>query len=215
MRLIRIPGPGRFSCVTPDTTLPQYDGDTYPESTSVLCWHCCHGFEGRPIPLPLSYSHARDAYRVMGVFCSIGCMVAYSRDNRAILPGASNGSIGMTIFQFVKQWTGNSDPRAVQRAPPRCLLMAFGGSMTLEEFRAGGECDIVSMPPRCILQEQVLYERQRSMSHTHVSASWASTRSGAASDVTTSGETLKLKRKHQHKDPPKAKRTILEQALGL
>lgn len=217
MRLVRIPAPGQFISVTPDTTMPRYSAETYPESTDVLCWHCCHSFSGPPIPLPLSYDTSRDVFRVYGVFCSTRCMAGYSRDNRAILPGASNGSIGMAVFQFITRWTGHTDPKRIHRAPPRCLLKAFGGYMTLDEFRGGGDCDIVPMPPRCILQEQVFHERQQSKSHIRVGPVWTSraplSAPGAASSA---GETLKLKRKHQRtNEAPKVKRTILEQALGM
>lgn len=215
MRLVRIPAPGQFVSVTPDTTVPQYDADPYPESTDVLCWHCCHAFQGRPIPLPLSYDDTRDVFRVFGVFCSLRCMSGYSRDNRAILPGASHGSIGMAVFLFIKRWSGISNPRNIERAPPRCLLKAFGGYMTLEEFRGEGDRDIVPMPPRCILQEQVFHERQRSTSHTHVNRVWTPRTYSGSVLPPVPGETLKLKRKHQRTEPVKTKRTILEQALGM
>ena len=145
-------------------------------------------------------------------------MIAYSRDQRVLLPGASGGTIGMSVFYFWKRWTGLSDPRKMERAPPRCLLKAFGGHLSLEEFRASGPAsDIVVMPPKCILQEQVYHERQRSVSHTHVSSMWAP-KLTQASAAGGSGETLKLKRKHQQAKsigPVKVKKTILEQALGM
>jgi len=123
----------------------------------------------------------------------------------------------MSVFYFWKRWTGMSDPRKMERAPPRCLLKAFGGHLTLDEFRGTGDTDIVCMPPKCILQEQVYHERQRSVSHTHVSSMWKPKLQGFASCV-TGGETLKLKRKHQQSKPVgpvKVKKTILEQALGM
>lgn len=199
--------------------MPSFEGETYPESTSILCWHCCHSFETRPLPMPVSYSKSR--YRVYGVFCSFGCMNGYLRDNRHSIPGSSSGSIGMTVFDFFKAMTGCRDPRKIPKAPPRCALKAFGGYMSIEEFRASSTgpepLEFVRVPPKCILTEQVYHERRQSMSHTRSSPAWshaAMIKNRDDLDVPV-GETLKIKRKYQVPAPQKKKRTILEQALGI
>jgi hypothetical protein len=211
--IVQTPGPGRFvkTVETPATT-----DDVYPATTDTLCWHCCHAFETQPIPMPLSYRQDLDAYRVYGTFCSFACMTGYLRDYRQTLPGASNGSIGMTVFDFYRRCTGNSSPSSLTRAPPRCLLNAFGGHMTIDEFR-GSNADYVAMPPRCILHEQVYHERLHSKAH-HASRSTMIPQVGTTTTQPATEETLRLKRKHQTVEPittVSKKRTILEQALGI
>jgi hypothetical protein len=211
--IVQTPAPGRF-VKTVDTSATTDKGHVYPGTTDTLCWHCCHAFETQPIPLPLSYAQHLDAYRVYGTFCSFACMTGYLRDYRQTLPGASHGSIGMTVFDFYRRCTGNSSPSSLTQAPPRCLLKAFGGHMTIDEFR-GSTSDYVALPPRCILHEQVYHERLHSKAH-HVSRSTMIPQVGKSGTQPTE-ETLRLKRKHQSVAPitvPK-KRTILEQALGI
>jgi len=231
--LVQTPTPHTFVRVVPDTTTP-----TYPSpSTDILCWHCCHAFDTAPVPMPIGYDSRTETFRVFGTFCSFACIGGYLRDMRSTLPGASNGSIGMIVFDFFKKMTGCTDPRKFVKAPPRCMLRAFGGHMTLDEFRTCSEhLEYVPMAPLCILHEQVYHERRRDTSHTCRSILRSEPpqkdqrKQAHASDshASTGGETLKLKRKyqytkdhhhhhHQHQAstrPPGGK-TILEQALGI
>lgn len=219
--VVKSQGPGHFVRVEPETSVPRYDADVYPESTDTLCWHCCHAFECRPVPLALSYDSKREAFRVYGTFCSFECAGAYARDTP--VPGSSGGAVGMAMFQMFREVTGCTDPRRYRKAPPRCMLRAFGGTMTIEEFRAASGDDrpeLVRVPRKCILIEQVYHERRASTSHMHVTPSWARNAPTirAGSTGIGGGETLKLKRKYQQTEPAKArpaKKTILEQALGI
>lgn len=214
--------PGTFVSLRPETSMPEFDGETYPETTDVLCWHCCHPFEGRPLPMPISYSDSEAAFRVYGVFCSFGCMHGYLRDNRGSIPGCSGATIGMTVFDFFKKMTGCQDPRKVPKAPPRCLLKTFGGYMTLEEFRGASTDfrDFARLPPKCILAEQVYHERKMSTSHMNsVGHQWQRISSSNNTHNVPMGETLKMKRKYQDStfqiSTATKKKTILEQALGI
>ena len=36
----------------------------WPAATDVLCWHCCHAFDGPPLPLPIKYDDRRDVFHV-------------------------------------------------------------------------------------------------------------------------------------------------------
>jgi len=215
--IVKTPTPHTFVRVVPD------DQSILSPSacTDILCWHCCHAFDTSPVPLPIGYDSNTETFRVFGTFCSFACVGGYLRDMRTTLPGASNGSIGMIVFDFFKRCTGITDPHKFVKAPPRCMLRAFGGNMTLEHFRGcSASVEYSAMAPRCILHEQVFHERRRDTSHTCRSI-LNSEREDRKPSTTTSGETLKLKRKYQHsKDqersvrPPGGK-TILEQALGI
>lgn len=172
--------------------------------------------------MPIRYDTVKNAFRVYGTFCSFACMNGYLRDNRHSIPGSSGCSIGMSIFDFFKKYTGIQDPRKLVKAPPRCLLRAFGGYMSITEFRQASDDGVAfdRLPPKCILDEQVYHERITSKSHEATFKPWTVKQSARGMDIlatskTITGDTLKLKRKHQTQDPPKTKRTILEQALGI
>lgn len=128
----------------------------WPTSTKVLCWHCCHPFSGPPLPLPVSYDSKRQTFRVTGTFCSWACIKGYNSESRSYM-----SQIDATIISlFYKQCTGTMPglgKARVMPAPPRIALKAFGGSMTLEEFR---KCDknMVIVPPRVILHRPVIEE---------------------------------------------------------
>jgi hypothetical protein len=94
------------------------------------------------------------------------------------------------------------------------MLKAFGGTMTLEEFRGPSSVTYDRLPPKCILHEQVYHERLHSTSHRHVRSVVSEP---TASGRTVPGETLRLKRKYQNTEPPRptTKKTILEQTLGI
>lgn len=200
---------GTFVRVVPPTTMPQWN--TWPEKTHVLCWNCCHQFSCRPVPFPIEYDDRRDAFKVMGVFCSWACVKAYSRDFMHSMYG--RGSHAMNIALLRKRLYGKSS--TLSAAPPRAALKAFGGHMEIDEYRkASDECIWSTAPPRLITYSQVVHERKiceqtsRSMTNTiDLSSQIDFGSSTAAAPV----ETLKLKRPK----PVKKANTMLEVALGL
>ena len=50
--------------------------NTWPNSTPIHCYWCCHQFQSRPCALPLLYE--KDVYKVFGCFCSPECAAAYN-----------------------------------------------------------------------------------------------------------------------------------------
>ena len=108
-------------------------GDTsdWPTSTDVCCWHCCHRFEGPPIPLPVHYDSHRNVFHVVGVFCSFSCAKTYNSTN---LRNHDRTAHYITLLK--KRATGiitHTKP-----ALPRQTLGMFGGHLTIEAFRAHG-----------------------------------------------------------------------------
>ena len=103
------------------------------ESTSdvpCLCWHCCHAFDGPRLQFPVTYDNRTGLFRVVGSFCSWECIRGYDRDSFARISSPKSS----TIRYYYKKLTGRSD--TIKSAPPRVALRAFGGNLTIDEFRA-------------------------------------------------------------------------------
>lgn len=126
------------------------EGD-WPTSTTNLCWHCCHPFSGPPLPMPFRFDDKMDLFYVTGTFCSWGCVKAYNMDSSSYMRHVNSTII--TLFH--RRCTGATE--SVKPAPPRLALKAFGGTMTLEEFR-GCERNMMILPPKMIMHRPVVEE---------------------------------------------------------
>jgi hypothetical protein len=91
----------------------------WPDSTDILCWWCCHSFETQPLPCPIDHDPIRNRYKVNGVFCSWPCVAAYSIKE-------------YTSITLVYQMSGLDH---IDVAPPKFCLRAFGGHMSIKDFR--------------------------------------------------------------------------------
>lgn len=132
-------------------TVAVIDTGSWPSSTSVWCWHCCHPFSGPPLPMPIRYDDRLDTFHVTGTFCSWACMKSYNLDSKSYMR-----HINTTIITlFHKKCTGKLE--RIKPAPPRLALKAFGGTMTIEEFRT---CDknMMILPPKMIMHRPVIEE---------------------------------------------------------
>ncbi|ABT15046.1 hypothetical protein NY2A_B647R [Paramecium bursaria Chlorella virus NY2A] len=115
--------------------LPLFD-ITYIEITKPeifvekLCWHCCHKVPGITLQYPFSYDEKRDVFKVGGQFCSWECIKGFSRDK---MSSAVSGIHQMNIRYYRKKITGLTTP--VIAAPPFMTLKAFGGHLSIDEFR--------------------------------------------------------------------------------
>lgn len=203
---------GRFVRVDPVCTLPRWE--QWPASTDVLCWNCCHGFDTRPVPLPVKYDELRDTFRVMGNFCSWGCAKAYSRDFTRTISG--RGAQAMAISLIRKRITGTATPLVA--APPRVVLKAFGGYMTIDEYRQlsnhPGPSAWNLPPPRLITYAQVVNDRKHGEERRRTRAKKVDLSSQIDLGPSSSAhavESLKLKRPK----PVKKTTNMLEIALGL
>lgn len=112
-------------------TAQSRQGDPWPTTSTSCCWHCCHTFDGPPIPLPVAYCSYTDTFRVIGNFCSFACARAYNVDNRR-----NHVSTMHYVTLLRKRATGQLGH--TRTAPPRTSLSMFGGALTIEEFRASG-----------------------------------------------------------------------------
>lgn len=96
-----------------------------------LCWWCCHSFENEPLHLPYKYDDRRYKFYTMGHFCSFSCMKAFNLDN---FPQHKSGIIGINITLMIKKCNDNKT-QFIKTAPSKYSLKAFGGSLSIEEFR--------------------------------------------------------------------------------
>lgn len=99
-----------------------------------LCFWCCHPIDGEILRMPFKHDRRTDTFKTMGQFCSWSCMVTYNRCDR----------VHGNILVMRKRMTGRM--RVVPRAPDRYALEAFGGTMTIEEFRTETDPPWVQMP---------------------------------------------------------------------
>lgn len=96
------------------------------EDVRLLCWHCCHSFDTKPLQYPFAYLQKKDEFRVGGHFCSWECLSAYDGKERKT-------RLSVPLAYYRKRVTG--EYKHTTSAPPRCTLKAFGGHLSIDEFR--------------------------------------------------------------------------------
>jgi len=176
-----------------------YHLDSNNKGNKILCWWCCHSFANEPIYLPeyVDNKNHEQIYYVRGNFCSLNCAAAYNlslKDNRLLHRSYLLNLIYSSIL------TSDKVSKIIP-APPKEILKAFGGNMSIEEFRKESICYnklytliYPPMKPLCVLLEE---EANYNFDNDNF--------------ISLQGEQLKLRRKI-----PMGKNTIaLEQSFGL
>jgi hypothetical protein len=97
--------------------------------------------------MPTSHDDRRDIFHVAGTFCSWACVKAYNLGSRSY----TRHIVDTVISKFRRRCTG--EDRRVLPAPPWVALRAFGGTMSIDEFRACEAC-MVAVPRRLLLDVQ-------------------------------------------------------------
>lgn len=176
--------------------------------SGIYCWHCCHPFDGKGIPMPMNYDSRRNLWKTYGTFCSFGCAKTWNWDMGCGYRSALRGQL-LTLFR--KKTTGNLG--RITPAPPRTCLSIFGGTMSIDEFRSKSDSGIVvqQLPERMVPMEFIVHQRK-------VEAKKAASAPGANlqevvdfGGATQKNETLRLKRPR-----PKASNSdILAKTMGL
>jgi hypothetical protein len=102
-------------------------------TTNLLCWHDCHPIRGIPFPIPWRKSRRYGIYDVYGLFCCPGCARAYNRTWSVVAcrdtADAFIIEIAMKYYRCERATTG------FPMAPAREALEAFGGVLSIDEFR--------------------------------------------------------------------------------
>ena len=100
------------------------EGKVIPKKTDLLCWYCSHSFKTQPLFLPVQ--KYKEKFKVCGNFCSWGCLKAYSSRN-------CNGKYNNLVQTYFKELTGETF--IIKSNPHFSILKAFGGNMTIQEYR--------------------------------------------------------------------------------
>lgn len=103
-----------------------------------MCWWCCHSIECEPLHMP--YEYKKEQFLTKGQFCSWECMKAYNVRNESY----TSCRIADLVALYRKRVYGHIDP--VHMAPDRMVLQAFGGDLSIEEFRSGSTYAWISLP---------------------------------------------------------------------
>jgi hypothetical protein len=106
-----------------------------------------------PVGLPTKLSN--HVFHVVGCFCSLECAAAhnFSQAHRVGLDECLNRH---TLLNLLSQQLGGA--RTVSPAPDRMVLSAFGGHLSIDEFRevaATGKLLLVNQPPMLMQTQQV------------------------------------------------------------
>lgn len=105
---------------------------------SKLCWWCCHEIHGEVYKLPFKLEKGR--FHLMGQFCSWPCVKSYNVFSDKPTLGRTSDLI--TLYR--QKTLGKIIP--LTAAPPRFSLKAFGGTLSIEEFRSGKKNVSVRIP---------------------------------------------------------------------
>ncbi len=113
------------------------------------CWWCCH-----PIPtdvpvLHMPYALKNDQFLTKGQFCSWECMKTYNVRNESY----TSCRIADLITLYRKRVYGHIE--SVAMAPDRYTLEAFGGPLSIEEFRSGLTRAWLALPNEVYTKQQV------------------------------------------------------------
>ena len=221
MKVVRVRD-GTYSAE--DVDPPAFDPErgTYDPNPALLCWHCCHNFEGRGIPMPLVHDLRTDVFTVSGVFCSFPCIQAYNKWSGKTTR-LTHGQ-GLCLFEFEKRMTKKTRPE-FKCAPPRALLAAFGGYMSIDQFRKKSDDFVYDvLPVKCILHQQIVHEKRNSTLH-QANPFRQTAQAAVQQQPVSQAEQLKIKKNkggaqdpaltNVTKKPKKKQATLLEQTLGL
>lgn len=177
----------------------------------VLCWWCCHPFDGEEVHLPYKYDELTNKFYTTGIFCSWNCVKAFAMSKYRL---SNSGIICQNITLYRKRLYGKI--ARTSPAPDRYALKAFGGTMTIEEFRNVTEENfpIVLYPTESHILHVVNSRNRDTMLSSQTGKTTvdnAKSKMFQINNADTQIETLKLKRPK----PLKREENNLEKSLGI
>lgn len=103
------------------------------DKTTISCYWCRHPFKTPPWFCPVKHNDSSNIYEVDGVFCSVECTNAYLYENNNNLLYKDSRQLLSLMYA---QRTGKFNTEIFNKAPSWKLLQAYGGDMTIEQFRS-------------------------------------------------------------------------------
>lgn len=98
----------------------------WPNKTTIGCWHCTRNFDTMPIGIP--YKFFSGIYYVKGCFCSFKCAWTYNKYQSFADKWHYESLLNSLYFHF-----GNTK-FPIGEAPPKEILIIYGGKYTNEEY---------------------------------------------------------------------------------
>ncbi len=97
--------------------------------TDIACWWCTYEFDNIPWFLPIKYFENK--FFVCGCFCGPCCVAAYNIniDDFKVLERYS------LLKQLYSSIVGNNNNIDIKIAPPKEVLVRYGGKYSIEEYR--------------------------------------------------------------------------------
>lgn len=116
-----------------------YSIDDLSNKKNIKCWWCCHDFDNHMCFIPDKFDD--NIFYVFGCFCSYNCAASYNlnmgdyrvNERYTLLKKMYNIAIG--------------DNKEIDLAPQKEILTAFGGILSIEEFRNKNKNYKLLLPP--------------------------------------------------------------------
>jgi hypothetical protein len=99
-----------------------------PDSTEIACFWCVHPFDTQPCVIP--EREDKGVYRVYGNFCSAECGASY------LLREPMDPHVRWERMALLHRIYDPNGEKRIFPSPARETLKVFGGSMTIESYRA-------------------------------------------------------------------------------
>lgn len=103
-----------------------------------LCWWCCHEIPGDVFEYP--YKYENDTFYLCGQFCGWSCVKAYNIHSCKYTVGSCSDLISL----YRLKTTGKLEH--IKASPSRLALKAFGGTLSIDQFRSGNMNVSVHVP---------------------------------------------------------------------
>jgi len=138
-----------------------YEGTTWPTTSNICCFWCCHNFDNTPWGIPKKYNMDTGIFTLYGIFCSPNCVLAHLLRNE-------NNNVNLweqiSLLNLLHYKIYENDDNVIP-APDNICLKMFGGPLNIQEFRAltlkNDKKYSVNFPP-CVIITPVLEETKKS-----------------------------------------------------
>ena len=172
------------------------------------CWWCCHPYESPTLHMPFNYDDKIKKFKTAGQFCSWSCIKAYALERYGLNKG---GLICQNLTLLKKHTTG--ELTRTWPAPSRQTLKVFGGTLTIDEFRAasGPNAPIVHMPNELHITHEVIEKSREYIPRSQPTTNKLQYKLKEINNAASSNEPLRLKRS----TPLKRDQNNLEQSMGI
>lgn len=105
--------------------------DEWPERTDVWCKWCSHPFNSPPCAIPEKYVKGIFYLTLSGCFCSYNCAAAQIFADKEAQMWEKYSLLNMMYSKI-----NNTKSVKIKLAPPRETLTVFGGTLSIDDFRA-------------------------------------------------------------------------------